>query len=1000
MKNNELKSKNKQIFGGNAILLVVLIFFSLNKIQTLSVSVPSSILQPKRYLLYWLMYLASATATNMLVMYLGYHANKLRNAVQKFSKAYVFFISITLMTVLFIILVFHQFSYGDLLAIIFPISYGNFPLIAPLFIIIIFGYQIYLHINQVKRRTFIAGFAFLIWFVLLIPILFNKSVWNINDVSSIVWLLFVFAIGILISRVEITMSKVGLNRMRYIAILCSILAVLIVLICLKTVPITGTPGNVGGRLYSSYFAPMFLLSTLFFLSIGQIDFKVALFKKTLGTSLDWVLLGTYFVTEFSPVEYRLSLMRINTNIGFNSWMFQIGVELLILVFLITMVSLFILYLIKVTPVSLTIEKYKIDQIEDLLLLFKWLKVAWKKAWRYLFVFGMGYLLTFVQMASITVLTGKIKITQTPRILLGSVGPLLLNGVIFFLLFLMLFAIVNRFWYVFVGLTGFYVLLTIAECIKIKLRDEPILPADLRMLSATSDLLGMVNPSVLIVAGIFILVLIGIAMLMQRKIDKKYRIHGLIKRTLMIMVSLVFFSGTLFMNHKNSFSSVISTGFNVGTSAIDQISEARVNGPVIQFLQGLDTTVMSKPSDYSQSKIDTVMKRYNKTAKTINMSRKYTMKNQDFLFVLSESFSNPNRVPNLKVTPNPIPYLLNLKKHVNSGLMLSTGYGGGTANMEWQSLTGLSISNLSASLTTPYTQLVPQQKKSPNITNLFTKSIAIHPYNASLYNRINVFKKFGFDKFYYQGSRFKLSYNKKIDKNPYVSDDSAYKQMLKIVNENKKGSNFIQLSTMQNHMPFSNYYTNNRYKVSGNSATKSNETQIKNYSDGLSYTDKSLQMLISKLNKIKKPITMVWYGDHLAALYNKDSMKKYGLQLHETDYFIYSNRSHRLIKKSALVSPYSFPALALKVSDTKVTPYYAMVTKVTEELPAMTIDPTESKTNTVNGGNIFVKPNGKQINESNLSKKQKQLLHDYRLIQYDLTAGKQYSAKWAEQKLTN
>ncbi|WP_369396229.1 hypothetical protein [Paucilactobacillus hokkaidonensis] len=61
-------------------------------------------------------------------------------------------------------------------------------------------------------------------------------------------------------------------------------------------------------------------------------------------------------------------------------------------------------------------------------------------------------------------------------------------------------------------------------------------------------------------------------------------------------------------------------------------------------------------------------------------------------------------------------------------------------MEWQSLTGLSLSNLSPTLPTPYTQLVPSQKISPAFTDLFDSKIAIHPFNASLYNRINVFKK--------------------------------------------------------------------------------------------------------------------------------------------------------------------------------------------------------------------------------------------------------------------
>ena len=128
------------------------------------------------------------------------------------------------------------------------------------------------------------------------------------------------------------------------------------------------------------------------------------------------------------------------------------------------------------------------------------------------------------------------------------------------------------------------------------------------------------------------------------------------------------------------------------------------------------------------------------------------------------------------------------------------------------------------------------------------------------------------------------------------------------------------------------------------------------------------------------------------------MDKYPIQLHETDYFVYNNQSHKLSYTNRLVSPYSFSALALASNSTKVTPYYALITKVTDDLPAMTIDPSGSTVNQINGSNIFVGQNSKKIAYSKLSSKQKQLYRDYKMIQYDIVAGKQYSAKWAQEKI--
>ncbi|OUK39047.1 hypothetical protein BU183_05735, partial [Enterococcus faecium] len=55
-------------------------------------------------------------------------------------------------------------------------------------------------------------------------------------------------------------------------------------------------------------------------------------------------------------------------------------------------------------------------------------------------------------------------------------------------------------------------------------------------------------------------------------------------------------------------------------------------------------------------------------------------------------------------------------------------------------------------------------------------------------------------------------------------------------------------------------------------------------------------------------------------------------------------------------------------------------------------------NRFNGKQVFVTEDSQIIQEKNLTEKQKEILEDYRLIQYDLVAGNQYSATWATQKI--
>lgn len=78
-------------------------------------------------------------------------------------------------------------------------------------------------------------------------------------------------------------------------------------------------------------------------------------------------------------------------------------------------------------------------------------------------------------------------------------------------------------------------------------------------------------------------------------------------------------------------------------------------------------------------------------------------------VLSESFSDPLRAPRVSYSIDPMPQIRAIKEQTTSGLMLSPGYGGGTANIEYQEITGLSLSNFSDSMSVPYQQLVPNQK---------------------------------------------------------------------------------------------------------------------------------------------------------------------------------------------------------------------------------------------------------------------------------------------------
>lgn len=582
-----------------------------------------------------------------------------------------------------------------------------------------------------------------------------------------------------------------------------------------------------------------------------------------------------------------------------------------------------------------------------------------------------------------------------RDLNGKSGLMFINIILLFSFILIIYVILNR-WIV-ASVISFVLIVSFAfgNYQKILARNEPITPIDITSnIKNARAILDLVNIWMVVGLLIVFVVLIGISIYFERKL-KMRRIFSWPEKTvvLVIMGSLL---AVFIIKLPNVPSSSVTwkakdkTMFN--TKLVQQLNyryhpesvwfDFKTNGAVLSFMSRIRIPIMDKPSMYSEKSIKGIEKQYSSIATNINQQRKTNIDKDVVIYILSESFSNPNRVPNVKTNTDPIPYTNNLMRNTTSGIMNSYGYGGGTADMEFESLSGMSLNNFAPALSTPYVELMPKVKYMPSVLDLFTTKTAIHPYQPALYNRVSVFKQFGFQKFYNTVGPQRVKYTEKLKGSKYISDKSAYKQAISALQENKSGQ-FIQLSTMQNHMPYQrNEYPVN-YPIKAAQLTSASRARLETYTEGIHQSDKSLQTLIDAVDKDKRNVSIVFYGDHLPGLYewsknNDSNMNKYDSELHQTDYFIYSNRDGKKLEKK-VVAPYMFTPMMLKQNNAKVSPYYALLTRCMEELPA-------------GERGKYMLSNGKQVKESHLSRKQKELLEQYRLVQYDITAGKHYLSK--------
>lgn len=593
--------------------------------------------------------------------------------------------------------------------------------------------------------------------------------------------------------------------------------------------------------------------------------------------------------------------------------------------------------------------------------------------------------------------------------------LLLNLILLMILYFSLIVLFNHFWAATTVFSSVIIIFSIADHIKMDARNEPILVSDLTMATGnTGEIMSFIpsGSTTLIVLGILsVILLIVLAIVCSWYFGAGHLFHisnNPIRITAQIVVFLVI--ALPFGLFARSVGNIESPAYHFTRSIGDQAMfwdtrlDANTNGVLLNLMRGLYVNVIDRPANYSQKTMQAVARRYENAAAQINSQRTAKLTDQNVILILSESYSDPLRVPGITIggAGDPLPYIRSLKQQTTSGLMLSSGYGGGTANLEFQALTGLSTSNFSASLKSPYQQFVPSWKYPTSFNQLWntpgSSSVAFHAADGSLYLRHTDYKKFGFSHFWTTDGPEFIKHTDKVENNISVSDEASYENVTDYLKAHPNKTHFIQMATIQNHMPYpGNYYRNNPYISSSSKGAPSDELgNINTYSRGLKYTDDATKKFLDTLNSLKQPTTVVWYGDHLPGIYpNEIKDPRNTLIMHESDYFIWSNAASgdqgKKIADAAYTSPNYFIAQAADQMNAKVTPYLAFLTQMHEAIPAMEpqLDSHAgvSWDTALDGKPVYLDANGTQINK--LNARQKQLIDDYKLITYDMTLGKNY-----------
>lgn len=548
---------------------------------------------------------------------------------------------------------------------------------------------------------------------------------------------------------------------------------------------------------------------------------------------------------------------------------------------------------------------------------------------------------------------------------------LLACLVLLMIFLFLVAVLGSFLFgtffylVGIGILGY------ANYLKMTYRQEPIYPDDLKMIKEFGLLKDMTGTtSFYLLAGMILLVVAGGCWAIYRSFKKDKKFQAIRVITLFTTIFAL-----IYISHFNNPNNLLRKAYNKTALWIPYSQKMNYynTGFIGGFLYNLKIDPMEKPKGYSEEKIKEITSHYQKLADEKNKTASEEQPN--IIYVMSESFSDPSRLNGVEITGDPLADYYAVADQTYSGQMLSQNYGGGTANIEFEALTGFSMGLFNAQLTTPYTMLVPKMNQLPSIVSTLKDqnyhTTAIHPYNTSMYKRKDVYEVLGFDEFISENT---MTYTDTIEDNPYISDASAYQEVMDLLKEDDTPQ-FIHLVTMQTHMPYDGKYQQLEYtaKTEDNSGISS----LENYLQDISYSSQSLKAFTEELKKLSRRTLVVFWGDHLPGIYSdtiQNSNEKH--TLHETQFLMFDSQGELEKTKAPVTSPFYFAADLMNQTNQQTTGFYQLLLALQNELPAFERE--------------LYYQEGQWQREAQLNKKQAELYQAYEMIQYDIVSGEKYS----------
>lgn len=517
----------------------------------------------------------------------------------------------------------------------------------------------------------------------------------------------------------------------------------------------------------------------------------------------------------------------------------------------------------------------------------------------------------------------------------------------------------------------WIIIGIADFKKLSTTGEPLFPWDLLQLKNAQEMAritkGMISP----LAIILTVIIIGLLVFLIIKLPK-VKIQ-LPLRAALAIVSLVMVVGFVQLV---STQSKLAASIHYQNVYWNQKVNYTQNGFLFAFTGNLKQNLIEKPDGYSQEKVAQIAKKY--ASLPDSTPAKTAVDKPNIVYIMDEAFFDPTRLPSYKFSEDPLKFIHANEKKMPTGFILSPEFGGNTANVEFEALTGQSMYFMKDG-SIPYQQRITKMLSLPSIVSILKdrgyQALALHPFDKTFYNRNRVYPILGFDRF--TGEK-DLNSPERMTPEGYISDKAAFGEMIRELKDAGDKPTFLHLVTMQNHFPYTKG-PNGPNTVTVDGVQPEHKDEMETYVQDTKLTDEALAYLSEQLKTIQRPTIIAFWGDHLPALaagiYTQAGWDNNPKLKHETKLLYMANFDIGNTSVGTMSPAFIGPTI-FELTGQPMPTYYKLLAKVKSEVPGL------SKSVMTSTEGVIAK--------DQLTAEQQELLNDYKMVQYDMIAGENYS----------